>query len=198
VAVRRALRDLRLVVVVEAAHDARRLVLGEAERAQDASRGLERRAEHLAHRRHAELGVFVGIGAAARAGDDLELREALPHALHGGEGGLGIVDGDEQHPGRCGAGGFEQVHARRVAVVGFPAEAPHGIDLAGIVVDHRRAYSQASQDANDDLPEAAEAGDDHRLRFADRVRGALGAPVAAARSGRGTRKPWSRRPSMPM
>ena len=108
-----------------------------------------------------------------------ELREARAHALHDLHRGLGIVDGDEQQPGASRAGGFEQVEPRRVAVVRFPAEAAHGVDLAGIVVDDRGADPEGAQHSNDHLAEAAEAGDDHGVGLADGVGRALDRPVEA-------------------
>src|SRR5207244_2753335 len=81
-AVAGAARKLLLVVLLEALHDALRAVFLVAQRGQGAQRRLERRAEELANRRHAQLGIFVGVGAAAGPGDERELRKALAHALH--------------------------------------------------------------------------------------------------------------------
>ena len=70
------LRDLRFVVLPEAPQDALHFVLGIAEHAEDAAGGVERRAEHLAHCGDAHLGVFIRVGAAARAHHELQARES--------------------------------------------------------------------------------------------------------------------------
>ena len=179
-AVGRALRDLPFVVFLEALHDALGVSFLESQNSQDSRGRVERRAEHLAHCRDAHLGVFEGVGAAVRPDDQRELREALACALHDLHRGLGIVEGDEQQPGAGRPGGFEQIEPRRIAVVRFPAEAAHGVDLAGIVVDDRGADPKAAQHPNDHLAEAAEAGDDHGMGLADGVGRALDRPVEAA------------------
>ena len=179
VAERRAGSDLPLVVFLEALHDALRISFLESQDSEGPRCRVEGRAEHLAHRRDAHLGIFVSVGAAVRPDHQRELREARAHALHDLHRGLGIVDGDEQQPGASRAGGFEQVEPRRVAVVRFPAEAAHGVDLAGIVVDDRGADPEGAQHANDHLAEAAEAGDDHGIGLADGVGRALDRPVEA-------------------
>ena len=98
------------------------------------------------------------------------MRKALAQALHGAQRRIGIVDGEQQDLRAARAGRLQQVEARRVAVVGLVAEAPHGLDLRRVVVDDRGADTQAAQHAHHHLPKAAESGHDHRVGFADRIR----------------------------
>ena len=80
-------------------------------------------------------------------------------------------------------GGAQQVEARRVAVEHLEAELAQELDLVGVVVEHDGAHAAGEQQPADDLPEAPEARDDHRIAgFLDLVVGALATrrPASAA------------------
>ncbi len=91
---------------------------------------------------------------------------------------LDVVDGVHQQPGVARAGGFQQVEPSGVAVEHAIPELAQRIDLVGIVVQHHRADAAREQQTAHDLPEAAEARDDHRPLGRYRVARPLGARAA--------------------
>ena len=82
---------------------------------------------------------------------------------------LDVVDRDHQHLGRLRAGGAQQVQPRGIAIEHLVAESARRLDHVGVVVQHGGGDALRAQHAADDLPVAAEAGNDDRrvLRLAD-------------------------------
>ena len=119
----------------------------------------------------AQVAQLVVVRDVARPRDDRQVREVLAHQLGHLDALLDVVDGQHHHARLVGAGGAQQVQPRRVAVEHRPAEAAHGLDLLGVVLEHGGREAVGVEQAADDLPVAAEAGDDHRrmLRLADLV-----------------------------
>jgi hypothetical protein len=102
------------------------------------------------------------VAHVARAAHDRQAREVLAHAVDQREARLHVVDRVHEQARLPRAGRLEQVEPRRVAVVHAEAELAQRIDLVRVVVQHHRAHAARGKQAPDDLPEAPEAGDDHR------------------------------------
>ena len=87
---------------------------------------------------------------------------------------LFVVDRDDEKPRAFRARGAQEIEPRRVAVVGFDAEAAERFHLLGIVIEDGRAEAVRAQQARDDVSEAADAREDHRMiALVDLVRFAL-------------------------
>ena len=98
----------------------------------------------------------------------------LAHAVGEREAVGDVVDGIHQQARVLRPRRAQQIEARRVAVEHLVAELAQQIDLLGVVIEHDGAHAVGEQQPGDDLAEAPEAGDDHRIaRFVDRVVGAL-------------------------
>jgi hypothetical protein len=168
-AMRRDLGELGDVVAAKAQGEVARLVRLPAEQLEGAARGHQRRVERLAlDQRHADLVQLVVVLDVAGAGDDDRVRKVLADHLRALDALLDVVDRDDDHPGPVGAGDAHQVEPGRVAVVNAPAELAQRLDRLGIVVEHGRRDAVGEQHPADDLPVAAEAGDDDRVRSAAR------------------------------
>ena len=144
----------------------------DAQQLEHAAPAHQRRVERLAlDEAHAALEQLRPVLRVARPRHDRELREVLARQVHQREVALDVVDRHHQHLGLAGTGHAQQVEPRGVAVVHLPAEAPRRLHLIGADVEHGGAASAGEQQAPDDLPVAAEAGDDHRraLRRFDAV-----------------------------
>ena len=75
----------------------------------------------------------------------------------------GIVHGADEKPRFLRAGAAQQIRAGRVAEEGFHPEAAQRFDPVGIVIEHGDAEAIGAQQPADDVAEAAEAGEDHRV-----------------------------------
>ena len=74
---------------------------------------------------------------------------------------LGLGDADADDRGRLRAGGAQHVAPRAVAEIDAEAEARRLAHALGAGVDERRVDVLRQHDLADDLPEAAEADDEH-------------------------------------
>src|SRR5580658_2114111 len=158
------LRDERaLVVLAEAAHRLARRGGGLAEVFEHRCRHFQTGGVSLAdHGADAGVHEREGMLAVARAREDLQVRKLLAHQHRGAHRGVDVFDRQHQHLGALCAGRAQQVEPRGVAVIDLVAEAAHEIDVRLADVERREGQTLDPQHARYDLPEAAEAGDDHR------------------------------------
>ncbi len=139
----------------------------------------ERRFERLAlDVRDAHLAQLEPVADVAGAGHDRRGRERLACRARELDAVVDVVDRDDDQLRPVGAGRAQQVEPRRVAVEHLGAEAPQQLDLVGVVIEHDRLVAGAGEHPLDDLPVAAEAGDDHRRLLVDAVVVALPADDA--------------------
>src|SRR5262249_9057296 len=72
-----------------------------------------------------------------------------------------VVDGVDDHRSLTSAGGIEQVQPCGVAVEDAEPEAAQRVDVVRIVVENGGLETASEEEAADDLPDAADAGNDH-------------------------------------
>ena len=143
-----------------------------AEQLERAARAHQRRVERLAlDQAHADLAQLQVVLHVACARDDRELREVLEDEPGHLQALLDVVDREDEHARLRGARRAQQIQPRGVAVEHAPAEAAQGLDLIGVVVEHRRRNAVRIEHAGDDLPSSAKA--------AGSGEGVLAIPVSA-------------------
>ena len=98
--------------------------------------------------------------AIARAREDLQVRKMLADQFRGFHRRLDVVDGEHENFGILGMRGTQQFQPRGVSVENLIAETAQKVDLGLTGLERREGNLLGAQDAADDLPEAAEAGDD--------------------------------------
>jgi hypothetical protein len=100
------------------------------------------------------------------AGQHPEVRVGVRGAgqLHGL---VAVVDGDHEQRRLLDAGGVQQIRACRIAKVALDVHLAHVVDLLWCPIQHHRGHPVGAQQAVDDLPETADAGDDHRAALVD-------------------------------
>ncbi len=106
------------------------------------------------------------MAAVAGAGEDFEVREVPPRHVHHAQRFLHVLERHDEDLGRLGPRGAQQVWPAGIAVVHLVAEAAHGLDLGGILLEGGEGDALQPQDAGDDLTDPAEAADDDGRRRA--------------------------------
>ena len=99
--------------------------------------------------------------AVARAGEHLQVRIHALYQARGANVRVRVVGGQHEDLGAVGVRRAQQVGAGRVAVVDLGAEAAGNIHLVGAVLQRGEGDLLRAHHAPDDLPDPAEAGDDH-------------------------------------
>ena len=101
--------------------------------------------------------------AVAGARENLQSRKVLAHDLRRAHRGIHIVDREHEEIGGLRACGAQQVEPRGIAVVDAVAEATHEVDVRLTRIERGEFDVPRTQHARDDLPDAAEAGDDDAI-----------------------------------
>src|SRR6185312_12411439 len=151
------------VMLLEGGGDAARLVGRRAERDEgllaEREGGAEGFAlEHLDAERH----QLVGMAAIDGARGDAGLGEVAADQLGNGDDAVATGHGDNNEACIGGAGGTQDIEPAAIAVEHLYTEALDQLDLRGIVVDQGHRVALGTQQAGDDLAEAAVAQHDHR------------------------------------
>ncbi len=111
---------------------------------------------------------------AQRPRQNLQMREVLVQEIDQHERPLFVVDRDDEKARALGSGGAQEVEPGGVAVERRHAEAAEQFHLLLVVIEHGQAKAIRAQQAADDVPEAAEAGEDHGIVvLGNFIRGAL-------------------------
>ena len=175
-----------LVVLAEALQGGPGLGVAEAQLLEDVPGQVDAGEERLPdHMGDAQLEQLVGVRAVPGAGEDDQVREMLLHLPRSPQGGLHVVDGEDEHLRLVRPRRPEQVQARGVAVEDLVAEALQEVDLRRVGVHGGEGDAPGPQHPADDLPESPEARDDDRGVLAprlDRTAGRRGCGAAGARS----------------
>ena len=98
--------------------------------------------------------------AIARARIDLEIRVHAPHKAHGADIRFRVVSSNNQQLNLVHMGCTKQLAARSISIVDLVAEAARCLDLLDRTFNRGEADLVGTQDARNDLAEAAEADDD--------------------------------------
>src|SRR5688572_24907763 len=143
--------------------------VGHPQLGEDAPRHAGAREKRLApHAPDAEVEQAVGMQPVVGAREDLEVRKVLLRDLRAFHGRLYVIDRDHEDRGLVGPGGAQQVEARRIAEIRLLAELRHEIELLRVEIERGERYAARREYAADDLADAPEAGDDHRVLLARR------------------------------
>ena len=158
-----------VAVEVEIAHFLG-LQLGHAQAFQCPLAAAHRRVEVLAHDLVGTRVVqLVGLLCVVGTGHDLDARVGLAGELGDLHGLLVIVDGHHQQSCLGQPGNQQQLLPGGVTEIGLDPEALVARHRGGVVVDHRGLVTAGREHGVDDAPEAAVAGDDHRVLLLDHV-----------------------------
>ena len=98
------------------------------------------------------------VAPVAGAGDDFEMWEMLGHRFGGPHRCFDIVNGEDKNFRMLGPGRTQDIKPRRIAVVDNTAISPHHVNLRGVYFQCSERTIDNSQQASNDLSDAAETG----------------------------------------